>query len=227
MSGHDVSVVLVHGAWADGSSWSKVIAPLAAEGRQVVAPSLPLTSLRDDAAAVERALERISGPVVLVGHAYGGAVVSAIRGDKVKALVYVAAGAPNEGETVLEAFYGAEPPKLEPDRHGAIHLPEPAFAAAFAPDATPAEQAVLAAVQRPISTDCITVPLARPLWRDVPAWFLVAERDRLLAPDRQLAMAQRMKARLHSVAADHAPLVSAPLAVLSVIREAIESVIIR
>jgi pimeloyl-ACP methyl ester carboxylesterase len=221
MSTPDVSVVLVHGAWADGSSWAKVIAPLAAEGFPVMAPSLPLTSLQDDVAAVERALERASGSVVLVGHAYGGAVISAVRSDKVKALVYVAAGAPDEGETVLEAFYGAQPPQLEPDRHGAIHLPGPAFGAAFAPDATPDEQAVLAAVQRPISTACITVPLARPLWRDTPAWFLVAEQDRLLSPDRQLSMAKRMRARLHAFAVDHAPLVSAPWAVLSVLREAI------
>ena len=223
MSTTDVSVVLVHGAWADGSSWAKVIAPLAAEGIAVTAPSLPLTSFQDDVAAVERALERASGPVVLAGHAYGGAVVSAVRSDKVKALVYVAAGAPDEGETVLEAFYGAEPPPLEPDRHGGIHLPGPAFAAAFAPDAAPDEQAVLAAVQRPVSTACITVPLARPLWRDVPAWFLVAEQDRLLSPERQLFMARRMKARLHSFAVDHVPLVSAPWAVLSVLREAIGS----
>ena len=223
MSSNDVSVVLVHGAWADGSSWSKIIAPLAADGVTVVAAQLPLTSLDEDVAAVQRAIERAPGRVVLAGHAYGGAVIGAVRSDRIKALVYVAAGAPDEGETILEAFYGDQPPKLEPDAHGLIHLPEAAFAAAFAPDATPAEQAVLAAVQRPISPACITVPLARPLWKDVPSWFLVAEQDRLLDPARQRLMAERMKARIHAHAVDHAPLVTAPRAVLSVIRDAINN----
>ncbi len=221
MSSNDVSVVLVHGAWADGSSWAKIIAALAADGVPVVAAQLPLTSLEEDVAAVESAIERAPGRVVLAGHAYGGAVISAVRGDRVKALVYVAAGAPDEGETIIEAFYGAAPPKLEPDGHGLIHLPEAAFAAAFAPDATPAEQAILAAVQRPISLACITVPLRRPLWKDIPSWFLVAERDRLLDPARQRLMAERMKAQLRPYDVDHAPLVTAPWAVLSVIREAI------
>jgi pimeloyl-ACP methyl ester carboxylesterase len=224
MSSNDVSVVLVHGAWADGSSWSKVIAPLATDGVTVVAAQMPLTSLDGDVAAVRRAIDRAPGKVVLAGHAYGGAVISAVRDERVKALVYVAAGAPDEGETIVEAFYGAEPPKLELDAHGLIALPEPAFAAAFAPDATADEQAVLAAAQNPISPACITVPLPRPLWRDVPAWFLVAEQDRMLSPERQHSMATRMKAHLHSYATDHAPIVTAPWAVLSVIREAIASV---
>ena len=123
MSLNDVSVVLVHGAWADGSSWSKVIGPLKAEGIRVVAAPLPLTSLADDVAALDRTLERIDGPVVLVGHAYAGAVIGATRDEKVRSLVYVAALAPDEGETVADVFYRAEPhpqaPKLAPDKHGA------------------------------------------------------------------------------------------------------------
>ena len=107
MSVNDVSVVLVHGAWADGSSWSKVIGPLRAEGVRVVAAPLPLTSLADDVAALDRTLERIEGPVVLVGHAYAGAVIAATRDEKVKSLVYVAALAPDEGETVADVFYRA------------------------------------------------------------------------------------------------------------------------
>ena len=219
MSPTDVTVVLVHGAWADGSSWAKIIAPLAAEGFPVTAPSLPLTSFQEDVAALEQALERVDGPVVLVGHAYGGAVVTAVRSDKVKALVYVAAGAPDEGETVLDAFYRGQPPELSPDAQGFIRLPDAAFAAAFAPNALADEQAVLAAVQRPISTACITVPLARPLWKDVPAWFLVAEQDRMLPAENQLFMAGRMKARIRSVASDHTPILTAPDAVLGLIRE--------
>src|SRR5580692_11045993 len=154
MSLNDASVVLVHGAWADGSSWSKVIGPLRAEGARVLAAPLPLTSLADDVAALDRTLERVQGPVVLVGHAYAGAVIGAARSETVKALVYVAALAPDEGETVADVFYRGKPhpqtPKLAPDAHGLIYLPEEAFAAAFAQNAAREELAVLAAVQRPI-----------------------------------------------------------------------------
>src|ERR1700733_15342945 len=139
MSANDVSVVLVHGAWADGSSWSKVIGPLRADGVRVVAAPLPLTSFADDVAALDRTLERAAGPVVLVGHAYAGAVIAATRDEKVKALVYVAALAPDEGESVADVFYRAEPhpraPKLAPDHNGLLYLPEEAFADAFAPNA--------------------------------------------------------------------------------------------
>ena len=163
MSSTDVSVVLVHGAWADGSSWAKIVGPLAAEGIKVVAAPLPLTSFQDDVAALDRALERLPGPIVLAGHAYAGAVIAATRDDKVKALVYIAALAPDEGETVADAFYRGEPhpqaPKLAPDEHGLIYLPDTAFAAAFAQNATAKELAVLTAVQRPISPACITVPV--------------------------------------------------------------------
>jgi pimeloyl-ACP methyl ester carboxylesterase len=109
MASHEVNVVLVHGAWADGSSWTKIIGPLAADGIKVVAAPLPLTSFRDDVAALGRTLERVTGPVVLVGHAYAGAVIAAMRSKQVKALVYVAALAPDEGETVAEVFYRTEP----------------------------------------------------------------------------------------------------------------------
>src|ERR1700677_913481 len=105
MSSNDVNVVLVHGAWADGSSWAKIIRPLAADGFNVSAAPLPLTSFQDDVAALDRALERVPGPVVLAGHAYAGAVIAATRSDKVKALVYVAALAPEEGESVADVFY--------------------------------------------------------------------------------------------------------------------------
>ena len=228
MSSSDVSVVLVHGAWADGSSWSKVIRPLAANGVEVSAAPLPLTSFQDDVAALDRALERAPGSVVLVGHAYAGAVIAATRSDKVKALVYVAALAPDEGETVADVFYRAEPhpqaPKLAPDNHGLIYLPDAAFAAAFAQNAAAEELAVLAAVQRPISPACITVGCARPLWKDRPTWFLVAEQDRMIVQDNQRFMAERMRARVSSQAVDHAPIVTAPAVVLDVLREAISAV---
>jgi pimeloyl-ACP methyl ester carboxylesterase len=225
MSSNDVSVVLVHGAWADGSSWSKIIPPLAADGVGVSAPPLPLTSFQDDVAALDRALERMPGLVVLAGHAYAGAVIAAARSDKVKALVCVAALAPDEGETVADVFYRSElhplAPKLAPDDHGLIYLPDTAFAAAFAQNATAEELAVLAAVQRPISPACITVAVPRPLWKDRPAWFLVAEQDRMIVRDNQRFMAARMQARVRSHPVDHAPIVTAPTVVLDVLREAV------
>ena len=228
MSSRDVHVVLVHGAWADGSSWARVISALATDGVRSVAAPLPLTSFADDAAALERALERVSGRVVLVGHAYAGAVIAATRNDNVEALVYVAALAPDEGETVAEVFYRGTPhpsaPTLAPDKHGLIYLPGDAFRSAFAQNASAEDLAVLAAVQRPISPACITVPLGRPLWRDRPAWYLVAEQDRMIPPDTQRFMAERMHARVRSHAVDHTPLVTAPGLVVDIVREAIQDV---
>jgi pimeloyl-ACP methyl ester carboxylesterase len=228
MPASDVSVALVHGAWADGSSWSKIIKPLAADGLAVLAAPLPLTSFQDDVAALDRALDRARGPVVLAGHAYAGAVIAATQSDKVKALVYVAALAPDEGETVADVFSRGTPhpqaPKLAPDKHGLLYLPKEAFAAAFAQNADEEELAVLAAVQRPISPACITVPVPRPLWKDRPAWFLIAEQDRMIIQDNQRFMAGRMQARARSHAVDHAPIVTAPAVVPDVLREAIAAV---
>lgn len=221
----DVSVVLAHGAWADGSSWAKVIGALSATGIRALAAPLSLTSFDDDVTALNRTLERVQGPVVLVGHAYAGAVIGATRDERVKSLVYVAALAPDEGETVADVFYRAEPhpqaPKLAPDSHGLIYLPEAAFASAFAPNAPREEQVVLAAVQRPISPACITVAMQRPLWKDRPAWYLVAEEDRMIIHETQRFMAERMKARVRSHPVDHTPLITAPSVVVDIIREAI------
>ncbi len=179
----------------------------------------------DDVAALDRTLERVTGLVVLVGHAYAGAVIAATRDEKVRALVYVAALAPDEGETVADVFYRAEPhpqaPKLAPDNHGLIYLPEEAFAAAFAQNASAEEQAVLAAVQRPISPACISVAVDRPLWKDRPTWFLVAEEDHMIVQETQRFMAERMKAKVRSHAVDHTPIVTAPSVVVDIIREAI------
>jgi pimeloyl-ACP methyl ester carboxylesterase len=225
MAMNDPTVILVHGAWADGSSWAKVIAPLAASGVKAVAAPLPLTSFQDDLAALDRTLERAEGPVVLAGHAYAGAVIGATRSDKVRALVYVAALAPDEGETVADVFTRGAPhvdaPKLAPDAHGLMYLSEAAFAAAFAQNASKDELAVLAAVQRPISPACITVKMERPLWKERPSWFLVAEQDRMIVWENQRFMAERMKARIRSHPVDHTPLVTAPSTVVDLLREAL------
>ena len=220
----DLTAVLAHGAWADGSSWEKVIRGLRAADLKSIAAPLPLTSLTDDVAALERTLERVGGPVVLVGHAYAGGVIAETRSERVKALVYIAALAPDEGETVADVFYRAGPhpqaPKLAPDAHGLIWLPEAAFPAAFAPHASAEEQAVLFAVQRPIAVPCISTKVGRPLWRDRPAWFLLAEADHMIVAATQRFMAERMKAEIRSHAVDHIPSVTAPHAVVDIILEA-------
>jgi pimeloyl-ACP methyl ester carboxylesterase len=228
MAMSDVSVVLAHGAWADGSSWARVVTALKAEGARVSAAPLPLTSLADDVAALNRSLDRTEGPIVLAGHAYAGAVIASARPERVKALVYVTALAPDEGGKVADVFYRVAPhpraPKLAPDANGLIWLPEEAFATAFAQHASADDRSVLAAVQRPISLNCITVPVARPLWKDVPSWFLVAEDDRMIVPDTQRYMAARMKAQIKAHAVDHTPSVTAPTVVVDIIRAAIRSV---
>jgi len=204
-----------------------VIGALAGKGIPTVAAPLPLTSFADDVAALKRTLERVSGTVVLAGHGYAGAVIGAARDQRVKSRVYVAALAPDQGETVADVFNRAEPhpqaPKLAPDAHGFIYLPGAAIAAAFAPNATPQEQAVLAAVQRPISAACITVAMQRPLWKDIPTWYLVAEQDRMIIQQTQRFMSERMKARVRSHPVDHTPLVTAPSVVVDLIREALGS----
>jgi pimeloyl-ACP methyl ester carboxylesterase len=228
MAMKDVSVVLAHGAWAEGSSWAGVIAALKKESVEVSAAPLPLTSLADDVAALNRSLDRTDGPIVLAGHAYAGAVIALARPERVRALVYVTALAPDEGEKVADVFYRLEPhpqaPKLAPDGNGLIWLPEGAFATAFAQNASADQRAVLAAVQRPISLSCITVPAGRPLWKDVPSWFLIAEDDRMIVPKTQRYMAERMKAKTNAHAVDHIPSVTAPSVVVDIIRDAIRSV---
>jgi len=135
MHQQNMHIVLVHGAWADGSGWAKVITSLASDGFAVTAAPLPLTSYADDVEALEQALNRVSGPVILAGHAYAGAVIAGVQSEKVKALVYVAALAPDEGETVADVFYRGKPdpraPQLAPDENGLIYYPNEAFASAF------------------------------------------------------------------------------------------------
>jgi pimeloyl-ACP methyl ester carboxylesterase len=224
----DVSVVLAHGAWADGSSWAGVIAALAKENVRVSAAPLPLTSLADDVAALNRSLDRTAGPIVLAGHAYAGAVIALARPERVRALVYIAALAPDEGEKVADVFYHLPPhpqaPKLGPDSNGLIWLPDDAFASAFAQNASADQRAVLAAVQRPIAINCITVPVGGPLWKDIPSWFLIAEDDRMIVPGTQRFMAERMKARTKAHVVDHTPSVTAPAVVVEIIDDAIRSV---
>ena len=220
------TVVVAHGAWADGSSWREVILLLGEKGMQVVAAPLPLSLLDDDIAALNRTIARTKGPVIVAGHAYAGAVIAAANDERVKALVYVAALAPDEGETVAQVFYRDEAhpqsPKLGPDKDGWIWMPEEGFANAFAHHATADQIALCKAVQRPIALKCIQEPAPKPAWRSKPSWFLIAEEDRMINPKTQHFMAKRMQARIHSFAVDHTPLLTAPESVLEVIIAAVK-----
>jgi pimeloyl-ACP methyl ester carboxylesterase len=218
------SVVLVHGAWADGSSWNGVIGPLLREGFDVLAVQIPLTSLSDDVSALDRALERSEGPAVLVAHAYAGAVIAATVNARVRSLVFIAALAPDEGETVGELFYREKPhpaaPQLAPDAHGLIWMPREAFAVAFAQNASPERAALFAATQRPLAVACIQERAPRPGWRAKPSWYLIAAEDRMINPATQRFMAARMGARVRSENVDHTPMATAPQPVIEIILDA-------
>jgi pimeloyl-ACP methyl ester carboxylesterase len=220
--------VLVHGAWADGTSWRKVIDALEAGGAKTVAAPIPLTSVSDDVRALDRCLARIDGPLVLAAHAYAGAVISGTKNERVKGLVFVAALAPDEGETVGEVFGRGKPhpkaPQLVPDADGFMWMPESAFAAAFAQNATPRENALFAAVQRPINGACLQEKAQKPLWKTSPSWYLLAEQDRMINPKTQEFMAQRMKATLRRLDVDHTPIATAPERVVELLLEAGRSV---
>jgi pimeloyl-ACP methyl ester carboxylesterase len=218
------TVVMVHGAWADGSCWSNVILPLRNKGFHVITAPIPLTSLIEDADTLRRVIERTTGPVILVGHAYAGAVIAATHDDRVKSLVYIAALAPDEGETVAEVFYRLAPhpkaPKLTPDAYGLIWMPEEGFGCAVAHKASPDQIAIMAAVQRPIAVQCIQQKAPAPAWRMTPSWYLVAEEDRMINPETQRFMAGRMGADIRSHNVDHTPMYTAPELVVDIILEA-------
>ena len=225
------SVVLVHGAWADGSSWTRVIEPLRSNGLRVLAAPIPLTSLSDDVAALERALERTNGPVILVAHAYAGAVIAASTNERVQSLVFIAALTPDEGETVGEVFYREKPhpeaPQLAPDGHGFLWMPDDRFGTAFCQDASPEQAALLAAIQRPIALACIQEKAPKPVWKTKPSWYLVAREDRMINPATQEFLARRMGAQVRSEKVDHAPLVTAPNLVAEIILQAVTSLAAR
>jgi pimeloyl-ACP methyl ester carboxylesterase len=220
----NATIVLVHGAWADGSCWRDVILPLRREGLDVTCAPIPLTSLAEDIAALQRVLERTSGPTVMAGHAYGGAVIGGVNDDRVRSLVYVAALAPAEGETVSDVFYRAKPhpesPQLQPDPNGFIWMPSGGFAHAVAHEASPEQTTILEAVQRPIAVKCIQEKAPVPAWKTKPSWFLLAEEDRMIVPETQRYTAERMGATIRPHRVDHSPMYTAPDAVIGVILEA-------
>src|SRR5215471_12340435 len=224
------TVVLVHAAWADASSWNKIIRPLQRRGLQALAVQIPLTSLSDDAATLRRFLKRVSGQSVLVGHSYGGAVITAAASGNpnVKALVYVAAMAPDEGETVGELLHRAAPhpsaPALVPDEDGLLWMSAKGFADAIAHEGSAADALLMAATQKPIAIKCVQEQITQPSWKEKPSWFLVAERDRMIAPETQRFMADRAGSHVLAMEVDHTPLASGPAGVVEIITEAVDAV---
>jgi pimeloyl-ACP methyl ester carboxylesterase len=226
----NATAILVHGAWADGSSWSPVVLPLLREGLKVICAPIPLTSLTDDIVTLNRVIDRTEGPVLLAGHAYAGAVIAGAKEDRVRSLVYIAALAPDEGETVADVFYRekphAEAPQLQPDANGLIWMPDEGFQNAFAQNASKEVKAISTAVQRPLSVRCIQERGPKPAWKSKPSWFLIATEDRMINPKTQQFMAERMAAKVRVQSVDHAPMLTAPELVVDIIREAASETLI-
>lgn len=218
----DTTIVLVHGAFADGSSWDKVIPILQKQGYKVVAVQNPLTSLADDVAATQRVIEAQSGKVVLVGHSWGGTVITqAGAGDKVKALVYVAAFAPSEGEATanLGKDYAVPPgiATLQADAGGYLWLPADSVAKNFAQDVDPATTALIAATQGPIAAKAFGETTTVAAWKTKANYYIVSSHDRMIAPELEQAFAKKINAVTTTLPTSHVPMVSQPAKVAEVI----------
>ncbi|WP_439892981.1 alpha/beta fold hydrolase (plasmid) [Ralstonia sp. 25C] len=218
------NIVLVHGAFADGSSWTEVIAALQRKGYHVTAVQNPLTSLADDVAATRRVLARQSGDVILVGHSYAGAVVTeAGNADNVKGIVYLSALVPDSGESVSDLLTRLKAPMdgLKPDGEGLIWLDDPvAFRQVMAGDVAEPRARVLAATQVPISVSAFEGKVSHAAWHDKPTWYLVTEEDHALKTPVQRELAQQIKARVTTVKSSHMSLVSHPAVVANLIDRA-------
>ena len=220
------TIVLVHGAFADGSSWAKVIPILEGDGYAVIAVQNPLTSLADDVATTKRVIEAQQGPVVAVGHSYGGAVITAATAgsSKVKALVYVAAFAP-DAEEVLEApGKQFSPPALSsalvPDAAGFLYIDRAKFHDAFCKDVPAADARVMAATQKPVNGSVFTASVPGGAWKTIPSWYIVASEDQAINPDLERFYAKRIRATTTEIRSSHVPFLSHPREVAKVIEAA-------
>ncbi|WP_371925470.1 alpha/beta fold hydrolase [Herbaspirillum sp. WGmk3] len=222
-----IDIVLVHGAFADGSSWSKVIALLQRKGYHVTAVQNPLSSLAADVAATSRVIARQPHPVLLVGHSWGGAVISeAGNQEKVKGLVYLSALAPDSGESVAQALQRLQAPMqgLQPDHDGLIWLDDPkVFAQVMAHDVAVDQVRALAAVQQPIAASAFAEPVMHAAWHDKPGWYLVTQGDHALSTAVQQQFAAAMKAQTETIVSSHLSLVSHPRQVADLIDRAARS----
>ena len=210
------NIVLVHGAWADGSGWNDVIKKLQSEGYHVTAVQLPLTSLADDVARTRAVLAAQDGPTLLVAHSYGGSVITQLGTDtpNVVGLVYIAAFAPAEGETGLDLLSHATPtPALAaiyPDATGYLWLNRDGFVQHFASGVNHVQASVLAAGQKPINSAVFAETFGPPAWQSLPSWYLIAENDQVIHPNDQHFFATRMGATTSTIASGHLPMISKP-----------------
>lgn len=220
------NILLVHGAWADGSSWNPVITNLSADGYNVTAVQLSLTSLAEDVAVVQRALARETGKTLLVAHSYGGVVITQAGIDpKVAGLVYVAAYAPDNGEAVLD-LNGQAPATpimgdLQQDSLGYLTLSTAGVAADFAPDLTPDQQTTIAATQGPISAPgAFGAKVSQVAWRNLPSWYVVSSNDHVISPTLEATMAKRMNAMTITLSSGHLAMLSHPADVTKIVENA-------
>jgi len=222
------NIVLVHGAWADGSSWSKVLPLLQAKGLHAVAVQNPLNSIADDVASTNRLINAQDGPVLLVGHSYGGAVITeAGNNPKVMGMVYVAAFAPEEGETLggMASQYPTPPAYSEfrQVEDGYLMLTEKGVRESFAQDLSPAEQSLAFAVQGATHSSLLGTPIKKAAWHSKPSWFVIAANDRTIAPEQEIGTAKRMGAKTLTVASSHLAMLSKPAEVAAFVMEAAAS----
>jgi pimeloyl-ACP methyl ester carboxylesterase len=220
------NIVLVHGAWADGSSWSAVIERLQAQGYNVIAPQFPHTSLKDNVARLDQVLARLTGPTILVGHSYGGQIITVggANSDKVVGLVYIAAFGLDEGESIGALLQNAPPTaalkNLAFDELGFGWLPQEDFVKHFASDVDPIWANAMWAVQQPIHASALQDVVGVPAWKKLPSWYMVATNDEAIPPDAERLFAKRMGATTVEVESSHVPLASQPDEVVKLITTA-------
>ena len=225
------NIVLVHGAWADGSSWSAVIERLQADGYTVTAPQCPLTTLADNVARLRQVLARQTGPTIVAGHSYGGQIVTAMGTDapNVVGLVYIAAFGLDEGESIgallAQSPAGPALAHLDVDEQGFAWLPEDDFVNHFAADVDPAKARVMHAVQQPLAWSALGEVMGVPAWKSHPCWFLVADGDQAIPPDAERQFAARMKATTVEVPTNHVAMVSHPQDVVQLIETAAQAAV--
>lgn len=223
------NIVLVHGAWADGSCWSGVIGRLQSDGYHVTAPQFPLTALADDVARLRQVLAQQDGPTVVAGHSYGGQIVTALGTEAPNAvgLAYVAAFGLDEGESLGALLsQGPTPPALQhlaTDQQGFGWLPEDDFVQHFAADVEPAQAMVMCAVQQPLTSSSFTDVMGIPAWRSLPSWYLVSAQDEAIPPDAERMFASRMGAATTEIQSSHVAMVSHPDEVTQLIETAAQT----